>query len=640
MIVPMNKICVAGIKTEKQALLKFLAKCGAVQVSSNIPEDSGIDLSALSDELQENEKKLNRTKTALKIIKEYDTAKKPLFPEKIKINEHELFDGKDSAYNQVKKIVRNNEELEYLKAQKPKFENERARLIPYEGWGIKINKRGTKTTRFLLGFFDKDTDITSFKADIKNLYVSPEELFQNSDGLYYGFAVHKDSYDEFCEILKKYGFTRMTDSNSSETVGELIKILDIRIENTDKKIEYYKNSLRNFAHTTDYLRKYHDALETRVEIIRADYETLSTKCAYVLNGYIPKETAQSVKEKIEKNFSAAVFITEVPKGEDFPVALKNPKIVQPFEVVTEMYSVPSPYGIDPSKVMAPFYFIFFGMMLSDAGYGILLTLATAFVLYKMKPPEGQLKKMCSLLCLCGISTFIFGMLFGSFFSDLVSTLTLGKTTQWALVNPMEDPMTVLLIGYALGAVHLMTGLGVKAYMLIRDGKALDALFDVGSWYLVFIGIGMMLVPQISAYGTYVIIAGVVMLVLTQGRQEKNIFKKLMSGILSLYDATGYLSDILSYSRLLALGLSTAVVGMVINKMGSMGAANGWTVSSAIIFTLVFLLGHSFNIAINVLGSYVHTCRLMYIEFFSKFFESGGKAFSPLTIKNKYTNLKQ
>ena len=143
MIVPMNKICVAGIKTEKQALLKFLAKCGAVQVSSNIPEDSGIDLSALSDELQENEKKLNRTKTALKIIKEYDTAKKPLFPEKIKINEHELFGGKDSAYNQVKKIVRNNEELEYLKAQKPKFENERARLMPYKNWSIKINKKGT-----------------------------------------------------------------------------------------------------------------------------------------------------------------------------------------------------------------------------------------------------------------------------------------------------------------------------------------------------------------------------------------------------------------------------------------------------------------------------------------------------------------
>ena len=636
MIVPMNKICIAGIKKEKRELLKFISKYGAVQISSNIPEENGMRIPELTEELEENEKKLVRTESALKILKKYDTEKKPMFAEKITVSEKELFENSDRAYGEVKKIVRNNEELEFLKAQKPKFENERSRLMPYSAWTITTNKKGTKETRFELGFFDKDFDEQAFTEDIKELYVAPELLSKNADGVYYGFVIHKSSYDEFSDILKKYAFTKMSDINANTNISGLIEILNIRIGNTDKKIEHYENNLKKFTNSADYLKKYHDSLETRVEIGRADAETVSTKCAFVIDGYVPKAVSEKIKEDIEKNFSAVVYISEVPEGEDFPVQLSNPSVVQPFEVVTEMYSTPSPYGIDPSKVMAPFYFIFFGMMLSDAGYGILLTLATAFILYKAKPPEGQFKKMCSLLCLCGISTFICGILFGSFFSDLLSTLTLGKVTQWALVNPMEDPMTVLLIGYGLGAVHIMTGLGVKAYMLIKNGHPLDALFDIGSWYLVFIGIGMMLIPAVNAYGMYVILAGVIMLVLTQGRNEKNIIKKITSGILSLYDATGYLSDILSYSRLLALGLSTAVVGMVVNKMGSMGASNGWTVSSAIIFTLVFLLGHTFNIVINVLGSYVHTCRLMYIEFFSKFFESGGKAFKPLRIKNKYT----
>ena len=634
MIVPMQKICIAGIKKEKRRLIEFISKFGAIEVSSNLPEDSYI-IPELSSELSDDEKKLTRTKTALKILKEFDTSKKPLFSEKILVNEEEFFSESDKIYGDVKQIVRNKEELEFLKAQKPKFENEQKRLLPYSAWNIKTNKKGTKETIFIIGFFDKNFSENEFSEEIKNLYVASEVLSKNGDGIYYGFIIHKSSADEFNDILKKYAFTRISDLNVNSNISHIIEVLNIRIANTERKIEHYEENLAKFTEKTDEIKKYHDILETRVMVAKADLNTISTNSAYVLEGYIPKEASEIIKLEIEKRFSAAVYITDIPKGEDFPVQMANPKVIQPFEVVTEMYSTPSPYGIDPSKVMAPFYFIFFGMMLSDAGYGILLTLATAFVLWKAKP-SGQFKKMCSLLCMCGISTFIFGILFGSFFSDLVSTLTLGKVTQPALVNPMEDPMTVLLAGYVLGVVHIMTGLGVKAYMLIKNGHPLDALFDVGSWYLVFIGIGLMLLPATSKIAVYVILAGVLMLILTQGRHEKNIIKKFTSGILSLYDATGFLSDILSYSRLLALGLSTAVVGMVVNKMGSMGASEGWTVSSAIIFTPVFLLGHGFNIVINVLGSYVHTCRLMYIEFFSKFFESGGKAFRPLTIKNKFT----
>lgn len=637
MIVQMNKICIAGMKEEKYELLKFISKFGAIHINTTSFNDENTTVNNLKEKLLEVEKKLSRTKNAIKILKDYDADKKPLFQEKLEISEEDLFYESDKTYGDVKQIMRNKEELEFLKAQLPKFENEKLRLLPYSAWNIKTNKTGTKETQFIIGFFDKTFSAENFNEDIKNLYVNPNILSENSNGIYYGFVIHKSSYNEFEDILKKHAFTRISHLNVNYNITRIIEILDIRINNTTKKIEHYEDNLKKFASKISDIKKYHDILETRKELINADINSISTNYAYIIDGYIPKSISEKLKKETEKNFSCVVNISDVEKDEDFPVLMENPKAIRPFEVVTEMYSTPSSHGIDPSYIMAPFYFIFFGMMLSDAGYGILLSLATALLLKKMKP-TGQFKKMCSLLFVCGISTTIFGLIFGSFFSDLVSTITLGKVVQPALVNPMSDPMTVLISGYILGAIHILTGLGVKAYMLIRDGHILDAIFDIGSWYLVFIGIGLFLIPITSPYSIYFILSGVIMLILTQGRHEKNIFKKITSGILSLYDATGFLSDILSYSRLLALGLSTAVVGMVVNKMGSLGAVNGWNVSSAVIFTLVFLVGHGFNIVINVLGSYVHTCRLMYIEFFSKFFEGGGKPFKPLSIKNKYTKI--
>lgn len=638
MIVPMQKIRIAGIKKEKRRLLEQLSRFGAVEIE-DITADRESSPDDLREELAENEKKLTRTKKALKILKEYDTEKKPLFEEKISLTDDELFSSSDKTYGDVKQIVRSKEEIEFLKTQKPKFENERRRLAPYAEWKIGTDKKGTRTTVFIIGFFDKGFREEEFLSEIKELCVGYERLLENSDGSYYGFVSHKSSLSEFNELLKKYAFTKMSDLNANSNITRLTEILNIREKNTERKIAHYEENLKKLTEKASEIKKYHDILETRIAVLKAELETLSTKNAYILSGYAPQELTKNLKDEIEKNFAAAVFISDIPEGEDFPVCLSNPNPIKPFEVVTEMYSTPAPRGIDPSLVMVPFYFVFFGMMLSDAGYGLLLTLATSVILRKVKP-TGQFKKLCALMRLCGISTFIFGMLFGSFFSDFVSTVTLGKITQPALVNPMDDPMTVLILGYILGAIHIMTAMGVKAYMLIKRGKITDAVFDVGSWYIVFIGIALMLVPAAKSFAVYVVILGVLMLVLTQGRNEKGIIKKLTSGILSLYDITGYLSDILSYSRLLALGLSTAVVGMVVNKMGAMGAEGGWTVPSAIIFTLVFLVGHGFNIAINVLGSYVHSCRLMYIEFFGKFFESGGKAFKPLAIQNKFTDLKK
>ena len=282
-------------------------------------------------------------------------------------------------------------------------------------------------------------------------------------------------------------------------------------------------------------------------------------------------------------------------------------------------------------------------MLGDAGYGILLSLITAILLKKYKF-EGAMDSMMRLMFLCGISTIFWGAMFGSWFGDLFAVLGKATGIEWFSnvkawwFNPLEGSNVVklLIFSFAMGGIHIAWGMALKAWILIKQGKWLDAVFDVGFWYCVLGGLVLMLLG-INPIGAYLAAGGAVGLILTQGRSQKNIIMKFFSGIASLYDVTGYLSDILSYSRLLGLGLSTAVIAQVVNTMGSLA---GFNLGGIIVFILVFLLGHTFNIAINTLGTYVHTSRLQYVEFFGKFYEGGGKEFTPLAIRTKYITLKE
>lgn len=277
--------------------------------------------------------------------------------------------------------------------------------------------------------------------------------------------------------------------------------------------------------------------------------------------------------------------------------------------------------------MAPFFFIFFGMMVSDAGYGILLALASFLAIKKIKP-KGMAKKLLELLLLGGISTLIWGAIFGGWFGGLIPLPPI-----W--INPIEDPMSLLVFSFILGLIQIYTGLILKAYINIKDGDLLSALFDQGFWLVLLTGCIMFALPGTAQAAKIVAIVGAVGLILTQGRTQKNPIQKLLSGVMSLYDITGYLSDVLSYSRVLALGLATGVIGTVINTMAELVGVN---IIGYIAMVLILVIGHVFNIAINALGAYVHSSRLQYVEFFSKFYEGGGRAFNPFRINTRYINL--
>ena len=326
--------------------------------------------------------------------------------------------------------------------------------------------------------------------------------------------------------------------------------------------------------------------------------------------------------------------------------------------MVEGYSLPGRHEVDPSAVMAFFYYVLFGMMLSDAAYGLLTVVGSAFALRKFPDMELKMRKTLRMFLFCGISTTVWGVLFGSYFGDAIpviaQTFFHTEITVPALwFEPLDDPMRLLIFSFGVGVAHLFTGLGVQFYQLAKQKKYADALYDVVFWYLLVGGLIVVLLSTeifqniaelpfvvpgpVAAVAGVLAGIGAVGILFTAGRESRNPVKRFLKGLYGLYGVSSYLSDILSYSRLLALGLATSVISTVFNQLGAM---LGGGVVGAIFFAVVFLIGHSMNMAINLLGAYVHTNRLQFVEFFGKFYEGGGRAYAPFAANTKHFQIKE
>jgi len=332
------------------------------------------------------------------------------------------------------------------------------------------------------------------------------------------------------------------------------------------------------------------------------------------------------------NFDCAWETAEPTEEEipDVPVKLRNNAFSSPYSMLTEMYSMPAYNGIDPNPFLMLFFSMFFGIIIADLGYGMLIFLGG--LLYKIKAkPKGVQARAPGLLMICGVSCALFGVLSGSFFGDAIAKIAgmYGQTVSIpALIDPLNNPLQVLIGALILGFIQLIIGTAINGYMLIRDGQWLDAVLDVGSLWLFFAGIAL------GAMGVtwYVACAGAAVIVLTQGRSSPSIGGKIGNGIFSLYSiASGWFGDVLSYCRLMALMLAGAVIGSVFNTLGTM-------TGNLIGFALLFLIGHALNLALSLIGAFVHSLRLQYLEFFGKFYREGGKPYEPLAIKTNYFNI--
>ena len=312
-----------------------------------------------------------------------------------------------------------------------------------------------------------------------------------------------------------------------------------------------------------------------------------------------------------------------------------------------MYSLPAYNGLDPNPFIMPFFALFFGIMFADMAYGLILLIAGLLFLWKAKP-KGSMKNAAGLLIECGISTFIIGFLtggviggwFGRDWSIVphLGTIHIGSIAIDLPLNLLEgnNPLYVLIAAICLGAIHLALGTGIGIYLKLKDGEWADALLNDLCWWVMIAGILVM----VTGGTKIVLFVGIGMLVLGQLITGKG-FGKITGIFGAVYNgATGYLGDLLSYSRLMALMLAGSVIASVFNQLGSLGNANGMTVGGTILFVLVFCIGHALNFALNLIGCFVHTLRLQFLEFFGKWYRDGGKAFRPLKIQTKYVDIKE
>lgn len=655
----MEKIELVATMRESKRVIDFLQRKGMVELTSHELPDG-----MLNPDTDYNISQLERfTQTAKKAketLSQYVPEKKSLVdsfkpPREMEMSKFlDMSESADKTMNMCYDILGAQKSIDNAHAQQIRLKTTNEALEVWKELDIPTKFKSTRYVTVLIGTFpDSQTDASVKEAlaeRIPEIEAIETEVVYTSEmqSCAVVMCLKKDA-NTVTEALRSMGFVRPTEI-SDKTPKEMLKENRITINELDKQISEAQSEIAAMASAhedIDFLIDYFTMRADKYEQFKK--VSLSDNVLY-LSGYIPVKYAEKTVEQLENKFTVAITISEPEEDEEVPVLLENNAFAAGVEGITEMYSLPGKNDIDPNAIMSFFYYLFFGMMFSDAGYGLLMVIATAFILLKCKP-EGNKKKTVMMYFFCGISTMFWGIMFGSFFGDLINVirtnyLGLPEMRLYLWLNPQgDDLMTTMLWCFLFGIVHLFVGLAIKGYLEWKQGDRFGAIFDVLSVYLAVGGAapicaGMIIdVPDIyKTVGKYCALVGVVLIILTAGRSSKGIFGKLGSGLYALYNTiSGYLSDVLSYSRLLALGLVTGIIGSVVNLMGTLPEN---MVLKTILFTVVFVFGHAINFGINVIGAYVHTNRLQYVEFFSRFYEGGGRAFNPLKVNSSTFKLKE
>ena len=653
-IVEMSKLSVICLNSRKKKFIKELMDLGVVEISKPmsgseenvIPE--GTFLANNSAEVSHLDAQIAAYGAAIDILDSYYDGKKSLFNTRKEVTEEDFIRNVEQNESYVKEIAEKISVLQ-KKINDNKAEINRLSILikglePWRDFDLPLENTGTKTSTIFTGVVPIKTNTDNLLNAV--LEEAPSAVIQkvSSDKIqnYLCFICLKEEKPKVLETLRQFSFTSVVLNDNSGTAAEAISKYEKTTARLNEEIELSVSELKELSKDIEKIEYIYDDLLIKRDRAKAVGDFINTKKVFCFDGWLPVDSIEKVKQVLDKN-ECYYEISEPIKNEETPIMLKNNKFASPFEAVTVMYSMPLATEVDPTPIMAPFYFLFFGLMLSDAAYGIILSLA-CFALLKKFKLEGTMKKMVTMFFWCGISTFFWGALFGGWLGDAVAVFSKTFLGREIVINPiwidpLQEPMTLLIFSLILGAIHMFVGMGMQAYMLIKNGKALDALFDVGLWYmlligLVLFGVGSMITPALSSVGKWMALIGAVGIVVTGGRNKKG-FGKITGGFGSLYGITNYLSDVLSYSRLLALGLATGVVAKVVNILGSLAGSG---VVGIIVFIAVFLFGTVFNLAINALGAYVHSCRLQYVEFFGKFYTGGGKPFEPFVGKTKFVKI--
>ena len=646
----MKRLTLVGIRQEETDILRALQKAGAVELISVTADDDGGDDARRLDEAAE---RISRFSESLSAIRPY--AKKPGFfaparEEKLEKMQQDVGEA-EAASAKIRAIL---EEKKQIEARLEKDKSTYVALMPWADMDQDMSSIvSTKFTQYFTGIVDPAAE-----AAIREQEAISAEFYGDGGNRAAVLACLKEDARLVAGYLKTIGWTDVVFPRMKGTPKEAMLALEQDEIAGEKRLIELQNELESYGVSAAVLENAADALLIERDNLAAEVQVEKDTSVFRLEGWVRSDEVDKVEEAI-KSVTDAYYTEYRDPAEDEapPTVLKNDAFNTPFESLITLYSLPDARGIDATPYMTPFYIFLFGIMLSDTGYGLVLSLG-AWLFLKLKKPAGGLRGLAMVLFWGGISTMVWGVLVGTFFG-LDFDVLFGTADKFPLlIDPTGNPVGMLLFCLLLGIIHLCCGHLIKMKMCFQDKDWQSAVFDNLSWVFMLVGLVLAGLPMASTFfdppfelgwyygvhldkvGLVLILAGAAIVLLFKGRDKKNPILRLGSGLGGLYGVTSYLSDILSYARLLALGIATGYLAMVFNTLCSMlmGGSGVMKFVGFIIAVVLLIALHIFSIAINTLGTFVHCARLQYVEFFGKFYEEGGRAFKPLQYKTKHVQI--
>ena len=620
----MKKLRLMAVRGQKEELLRELLLLGCVEVSE--PESDALEpevrdhLSKEGSELLRYRGEHSRLETDSDAILDDSTLPQML--------------------ETADEIIGRDERIRRITAEESRMRGQIESLSPWLELDYPLACPGTEKCSVVLGGIPAAIDIGSAEAALNDAVEEAElvRVDSDKDQHYLALIALKEELPTALDSLREFGFAIASFSCMDGTAKECTERLNGELKRLAGEKEAAAKEIWDQRVHREELELSADRLNAKIACAEAEDRMYGMDSTIVLQGWALAKKVPELEKCLEK-YDCAWELSDPDPEEypDVPVKLTNNKITNGLNMVTNMYSLPAYDGVDPNPLMAPFFILFYGLMMADMGYGLLMIIAAVVAMKKIKPRAGTLS-FCQLLLWGGISTFVMGFLTGGFFGDALAQIgkILGKPDGWGelwcLFNPMNDSMMVLIGAMVLGLIHLNTGMVISVVEKVKKGDAESAIWEEGSLWVILIGIIFMVLDIGSIAGVpMVLVLGCLMLFYGGSREAKG-FGKVTSVFSTLYNTvTGWFGDILSYSRIMALMLAGSVIATVFNTIG--GIAN-----NLVLFIIVFIIGHALNFALNLLGCYVHDLRLQCLEYFGKFYKDGGKAFDPLAINTKYYDI--
>ena len=646
-IVKMSSFNLLAFDIERETLLHELQKFNYVHFIDLEQDESlkeiGLENVHVPEKIVAINENLSKVNKGIEILSNYETKESGIkaLKEGVETLNFEELEKRalkidyDDICNQVISL---NSNIEALHQEISKIETSIDELKPWVGLNNPIkDMESFKHVEVRMGTIPKKSK-EKIEHDLVDLVLTYFEILsEDKENLYILILAYKDEDEILKEVLRNNNFTNAKISFEGEPALEIEK-LNERIRSIESEISSYEYELKNLSSRIHDLEIEYEYLMNKKLRLTASENFLSTENVNLIKGYIPTDKSEDFSRLISSSLDNIYYLEleEADKDDkDVPVLLENSKFTSSFESLTSMYALPRYNEIDPTPYLAPFYVLFFGMMGADLGYGLVMLIGSIYVLKKFNLKDST-EKFVRFFFYLSFSVMLWGLIYGSIFG---LDLPMKK-----LINPSEDYMTILVISIIFGIFHIYFGLALSAYINIRDGNIIDAIFDVGFWFMALTGGIIYLLSAVVAISGlikdmafWVMIAGMVGIVATGGRTSKSIGAKLGGGIYSLYGISSYVGDFVSYSRLMALGMSGGFIAGAINMIAKMLAEKG--IIGIVLGLVIFVGGQIFNLGLSLLSAYVHSIRLIFVEFFGKFYEGGGKGFNLFINKPKYINLK-